>query len=128
MLRKTLRRRIFGRINLLLAAWALTGCAARTLPAPTAETSPLAGRLSLGTVVSVRNITFENGDPTVSQILAALGTASPARRGAAVEIVIRRQDNSIASLVQRPQLPQAQFVPGEHVTIVEAAATVIRPE
>jgi hypothetical protein len=45
-----------------------------------------------------------------------------------VELVIRRPDNSVTAIVQQQQPGQPGFVPGEKVAIVEAAATIVRPE
>jgi outer membrane lipoprotein SlyB len=112
----------------LLAMGLLGGCAGRTLPAPTAQTSSLQGRLETGTVVSVRNVNSTNGNIGVNQILAALGQAPVTDWKPAVEIVIRRHDNTVTSIIQPQQTGQSQFVPGENVAIVEAAATVVRPE
>jgi outer membrane lipoprotein SlyB len=44
-----------------------------------------------------------------------------------VELVIRQQDNSVISVVQPAGPGQPGFVSGEHVMIVEAANTVVRP-
>jgi outer membrane lipoprotein SlyB len=120
-----------------LARWAfpllvmspfLTGCARRTLPAPTAQTSSLQGRFETGTVVAVRNVNSGDGNNAVNQILTALGQTSVTGWKPAVEIVIRRRDNTVTSIIQSQQAGQPEFVPGEKVAIVEAAATVVRPE
>ncbi len=124
------QRRCYARwgMVLLLAAPLLEGCASGGLPAPTAQTSPLNGRFSTGTVVSIRQISPADQDGAVTQVLNALGQATAPDPEGEVELVIRRSDNSVTAIVQ-PQKPgQPSFVPGEKVAIVEAAATVVRPE
>ena len=113
---------------LFVVAPLLEGCAAHHLPAPIAQTSPLNGRLSTGIVVSVRQVDTAANDGTVSQILTALGRPAARGQGQAVELVIRRQDNTVTSIVQQQRPGQPSFVAGENVAIVEAAATVVRPE
>jgi outer membrane lipoprotein SlyB len=106
----------------------LSGCAGLTLPAPTAQTSSLQGRFETGTVISVRNVNSGDGNDSVNQILGALGQTPITGWKPAVEIVIRRRDNTVTSIIQPQQAGQPEFVPGESVAIVEAAATVVRPE
>ena len=106
----------------------LSGCAGRTLPAPTAQTSSLQGRFETGTVIAVRNVDSGEGNTAVNQILTALGQTPVTGWKPAVEIVIRRRDNTVTSIIQPQQADQPEFVPGEKVAIVEAAATVVRPE
>jgi outer membrane lipoprotein SlyB len=113
---------------LLFIAPLLEGCASPSQLAPVAQTSPLTGRFTTGTVISVRNIDSGDDEGAVVQILAALGQVPLSNRDQAVEIVIRRQDNTVTSIVQQQQPGQSSFVPGERVAIVEAAATIIRPE
>jgi hypothetical protein len=112
---------------LLVVSPFLSGCAGRTLPAPTAQTSSLQGRFETGTVVAVRNVN-SGGNNAVNQILTTLGQTSVTGWKPAVEIVIRRHDNTVTSIIQSQQAGQPEFVPGEKVAIVEAAATVVRPE
>jgi outer membrane lipoprotein SlyB len=120
-----------------LARWAfpllamgalLSGCAGHTLPAPTAQTSSLQGRFETGTVVAVRNVNSGDGNHAVNQILTALGQTPVTDWKPAIEIVIRRRDNTVTSIIQPQQAGQPEFVPGENVAIIEAAATVVRPE
>lgn len=106
----------------------LSGCAGRTLPAPTVQTSSLQGRFETGTVIAVRNVDSGEGNTAVNQILTALGQTPVTDWKPAVEIVIRRRDNTVTSIIQPQQADQPEFVPGEKVAIVEAAATVVRPE
>ena len=115
-------------VALFVAALLLEGCAASNLPPPIAQTSPLNGRLNTGTVVSVRQVNQSDDDGTVAQILDALGRPSPQSPVQAVELVIRRRDNTVTSIIQQQHAGQPNFTPGEQITIVEAAATVVRPE
>ncbi len=115
----------------LLALAALGGCGAKprvvTLPAPVRQTSPAVGKFEPGTIVAVRGVALGNAG-TANAVLAALGQP-PARAvpAQAVELIIRRQDGSVASVMQQPQAGPP-FVPGEKIAIVEAAATVIHPQ
>jgi outer membrane lipoprotein SlyB len=102
----------------------LTACAGSV--APTTQTS-LTGQLHFGTVVSVRPATFDGDDATAQKILAALNVSTPAEQQA-VELVIRQDDNSVVSVVQPAGPGQLAFLAGEHVVIVEAANTVVRPQ
>ena len=124
------RVRDLGRLGAALFCIAplLEGCAAHHLPSPTAQTSSLNGRFSQGTVVSVRQVDRSDHDGAVAQILTALGRPSVQSQGQAVELVIRRQDNTVTSIIQPQAAGQPSFTPGEKVAIVEAAATVVRPE
>jgi outer membrane lipoprotein SlyB len=124
------RVRGLGRLGFALCSIAplLAGCAAHHLPSPLAQTSSLNGRFSTGTVVSVRQVDRSDNDGAVAQILKALGRPSAQSQGQAVELVIRRQDNTVTSIIQPQASGQPSFTPGEKVAIVEAAATVVRPE
>lgn len=93
---------------------------------PTAE-APTPGLLRLGTVVSVRPAIFDGNNEATQKILTTLNVAAPAEQDA-VELVIRQQDNSVISVVQPAGPGQPGFVSGEHVMIVEAANTVVRPQ
>ena len=119
-----------GRLGFALFSIAplLEGCAAHHLPSPVAQTSSLNGRFSIGTVVSVRQVDRSDNDGAVAQVLKALGRPSAPSQGQAVELVIRRQDNTVTSIIQPQNSGQPSFTPGEKVAIVEAAATVVRPE
>jgi outer membrane lipoprotein SlyB len=99
----------------------LSACAARVPPA--AQTT---GQLHLGTVVSVRPARFDGNDRAAQKILALLNVPAPAA-APAVELVIRQPDQSVISIVQPAGPGQPDFVSGEHVLIVEAANTVVRP-
>jgi len=124
------RVRGLGRLGFALCSIAplLEGCAAHHLPSPVAQTSSLNGRFSIGTVVSVRQVDRSDNNGAVVQILTALGRPSAPSQGQAVELVIRRQDNTVTSIIQPQNSGQPNFTPGEKVAIVEAAATVVRPE
>jgi hypothetical protein len=113
--------------RLLPLAWLAPLLAACAAPPQGAQTSPLTGQLRLGTVISVRPAAFDGSDAATQQILATLHAPAPARQ-AAVELVIRRQDNAVVSIVQPAGTGQPDFAPGEHVAIVEAANTVVRPQ
>jgi len=114
--------------RLVLAAALLSGCAAHVIPPPVVQTSPITGRLETGIVVSVRPIDPAADPAVTSAILSALGQTAPPAPQNTVEIVIRRQDHSITSIVQQQGPGQPAFTPGEPVTIVEAATTTVRPE
>jgi hypothetical protein len=107
----------------------LAGCATKPIPKPTAQTSPLTGRLSTGTVASVRTVDPSAGKAGIAAVLAALDQTGTTPTHPATEIVIRRPDKSAAAMVvPSAQAGSANFRAGEPVVIVEAAATVIRPE
>ena len=107
----------------------LSACAANHVPPrPIAQTSPVLGRAATGTVVSVRNVDLINDNGAVQSVLTALGEPVRPVPGPAVEIVIRRQDASVTSIIQSTGPGQPSFAPGEAVAIDEAAATVVRPE
>jgi len=113
----------------LFAAAMLVGCAAHVVPAPVVQSSPISARLETGVVVSVRAIDPSKNTAITSAILSALGQAAiPASGQNSVEIVIRRRDNSVTSIVQQQEPGGASLTPGEAVTIVEAATTSVRPE
>ena len=114
--------------SLLAVSCLLAGCAAKHVAPPVAQTSPLQGRLNFGTVISVRNVMIAKKDGTTLSILSALGVAAPAGSWGGIELVIRRQDLTITSVIQRKEVGQPVFVPGERVAIAEAAATIVRPE
>lgn len=115
------------RLLSLLCLAPLFACAGHAVPPPSAQATSLTGQLRLGTVVSVRPATSDGRDAATQQILATLHAPAPAPQ-AAVELVIRRQDNSVVSIVQPAGPGQPDFLPGEHVAIVEAADTVVRPQ
>jgi outer membrane lipoprotein SlyB len=100
----------------------LAACAGHAPPSAPAST----GLLRLGTVVSVRPAIFDGDNQAAQKILTTLNVPAPAEQNA-VELVIRQQDNSVISVVQPAGPGQPGFVSGEHVMIVEAANTVVRP-
>jgi len=107
----------------------LAGCAAHVVPAPVVQTSPISARLEAGVVVSVRPIDPSENIAITSAILSRLGqTANLTSAQNSVEIVIRRRDDTVTSIVQQQRPDQASFTPGEAVTIVEAATTSVRPD
>jgi hypothetical protein len=87
----------------------LSACA-ESMP-PGAQANALAGQLHLGTVVSVRPATFDGDDAAAQKILATLNVPAPAEQ-AAVELVIRQQNDSVISIVQPAGPGQPGFVPG----------------
>jgi outer membrane lipoprotein SlyB len=117
-----------GALALLAAVPALTGCAAPPRPTPVAQTSPLTGRMTQGTVVSVRTVDVAAGNTALAKVLTSLGQPAAASTPPAVELIIRRQDSSIVSVVQPQQAGQPVFALGESVNIAEAAATVVHPQ
>ncbi|HEY1857200.1 hypothetical protein [Acidocella sp.] len=104
----------------------LAACAGN-MTQPAAQATSLTGQLRLGTVISVRPAVFDGTDAVVQKILVTLNVSAPTEQEA-VELVIRRQDNSVVSIVQPAGPGQPDFVSGEHVAIVEAANTVVRPQ
>lgn len=112
----------------LLAIAPLAGCAGHTIPSPAAQTSSLNGQLNTGTVVAVRNVEVDHDNGAVRSVLAALGQTPSEASNGAVEVIIRRQDNTITSVVQPQHARQPDFEPGDKVAIVEAAATILRPQ
>lgn len=111
-------------------ALALTGCASRPAPpAPVALSSPLTGSVSNGTIVAIRPADPAPGNLAMTTVLRVLGQTAPVGApGPAEELIIRRPDRTITSILERPEPGQPGFTRGEAVTIVEAAATVVRPD
>jgi len=107
----------------------LAGCASHVVPAPIIQASPLTGRLTTGIIVSVRNTDAELDPALTNSILTALGQ-TPINRAeeSAVEIVIRRADQTGTSIVESAQTGATTYARGEKIAIVEAASTVIHPE
>ncbi len=60
--------------------------------------------------------------------MTALSQTPINQGGPAVEIVIRRPNGTVTSIVQQQQAGQPSFMPGETVAIVEAAATIVHSE
>ncbi len=117
-----------GALVLLAALPVLTGCATPPLPAPVAQTSPMTGRMTQGTVVAVRAVNVPAGNAALAKVLTSLGQPAAASTPAAVELIIRRQDSTIVSIVQPQQAGQPAFAPGESVNIAEAASTAVHPQ
>jgi len=112
----------------LVVVLLLQGCTGRAIPAPISQTSPLNGRFSKGTIVAVRKVDVGNHNGSVNTIMTALSQKPINQGGPAVEIVIRRADGTVTSIVQQRQAGQPSFMPGETVAIVEAAATIVHSE
>jgi outer membrane lipoprotein SlyB len=107
----------------------LEGCAGHSAPPPVAETSPLTGKLSAGTIVSVRHVDPQNNQDVTEAILNALGVKQiPTADGRYVEIVIRKENGTGTSIVQAQLAGHALPVQGGKVAIVEAAETVIHAD
>lgn len=105
----------------------LTACAGSVAPTAKAPAQMPAGQLRLGTVVSVRPAIFDGDNAATQKILTTLNFPTPAEQEA-VELVIRQPDNSVISVVQPAGPGQPDFVPGEHVMIVETTNTVVQPQ
>jgi outer membrane lipoprotein SlyB len=112
-------------LALLAIALMLQACAAATTAPATASQTPPANS---GTVVAVRNIRVDGRDPAVDKILAALGQPASNNPETAIEVIVRRPDNTIVSIIQPTQPAQPDFVPGERVAFLNTAAAAIRPE
>jgi hypothetical protein len=110
-------------ICMITAAALLTGCAAGRASAPAALTSALNGRYETGRVVAIRAIDATAGG-TARQVLAALRSPAGPIPDDQAEVIIRQADGTVNSIVE----PMGSIVNGEKVAIVEAAATVLRPE
>jgi hypothetical protein len=108
----------------LLASLILAGCTASALPPPTLTESPLNGGYTRGTIVAVRDADAGAG---VAGVLAALNEPSRTAPGAQ-ELVIRRADRSVTSLVQAPPPGEPPFRAGENVAIITASDTIVRRE
>lgn len=102
----------------------LVGCAGASGTRPAALTSPLNGQYDTGKVVSVRPIDPGAASPAVQQIFAALQLPGAPVPAGQAEVIIRKDDGEITSMVQ----PAGRFEPGERLAIVGAAATVLQPE
>lgn len=112
-------------LALLGALPLLAGCAARAPVQPVAQTSPLNGRLSTGTVVAVRQVNIAANNAALARVLTGLGQPPAGDPPPAEEVIIRRQDSSVVSMIEarRPG-----FTPGESVNIAEAAATALHSQ
>jgi len=109
----------------LAAALALQGCAAGpTAPVTTAQTPPD----NTGTVLAIRNVNVEGSNAAVNKILTTLGQPPANSPESAEEVIIRRPDHSVVSVIEPAQPGEPGFVPGETVVIVASTTTAIRPE
>lgn len=103
----------------------LSGCAGRVLPPPVAQTSALTGHMTAARISAIRVASLMPGNGGLDAVLAALGQTRPSGPVMGEELVLRRADGSATALAQ-PMQPG--LTPGQDVTIVEAAATVLRPQ
>jgi hypothetical protein len=121
----------------------LAGCAASRVPPVPLTASPHAGAYVEGTIVAVRDAGAATGTIGLVAVLAALNqpalltagqpalatAGQPAQPTAGQqELVIRRADNSVTSLVQAPGPAAPAFHAGEKIAIITAADTIVRPE
>lgn len=105
---------------------ALAACASGPVPPPTALTSPLAGRLTEGTVVSIRPVEINGAMPGANLVQAALGQAPSRVAPPAAELVIRLADQTVTTMIVPTGTGAPAFQNGEHVVIAEAAKTVVQ--
>jgi hypothetical protein len=110
----------------MAGALILAGCAAANVANPTLTESPLKGAYTVGTIVAVRDPAAA-GSAGLASVLAALDQPAGAAPGAQ-ELVIRRADRSITSLVQVPAPGELPFRAGENVAIITASDTIVRRE
>jgi outer membrane lipoprotein SlyB len=108
------------------ALW-LAGCAAPHVARVTVTPSPLSGAYMAGTIVAVRDTSAAVGSAGLAGVLGALH-APQVNAAGAQELVIRRADRSVTSLVQSPQAGEPPFRAGENVAIITASDTVVRAE
>ncbi|HQT47300.1 MAG TPA: hypothetical protein PLY97_08780 [Acidocella sp.] len=101
----------------------LVSCAGHATQ-PVALTSPLSGQYETGHVVAVRSINVEASADAVQNILTVLHTPGGPIPDGQAEVIIRKEDGSITSIVE----PSSPIVKGERIAILEAATTVLRPE
>ncbi|OYV26315.1 MAG: hypothetical protein B7X08_02440 [Acidocella sp. 20-63-7] len=112
-------------LALLAATLMLQACAFAPSVQATANQPPPA---NTGTVVAVRKISVDDRNPAVAQILAALGQPAAHPPEAAVEVIVRRPDNTVVSIIQPAQAAQPNFIPGERIAFLNTAATALHPE
>jgi hypothetical protein len=105
----------------------LAGCAASRVPPVPLTASPHAGAYVEGTIVAVRDAGAATGTIGLVAVLAALNQPALTTAGQQ-ELVIRRADNSVTSLVQAPGPAAPAFHAGEKIAIITAADTIVRPE
>jgi hypothetical protein len=113
----------------------LAGCAASRVPPVPLTASPHAGAYVEGTIVAVRDAAIvavrdagaATGTIGLVAVLAALNQPALTTAGQQ-ELVIRRADNSVTSLVQAPGPAAPAFHAGEKIAIITAADTIVRPE
>jgi hypothetical protein len=109
-------------LGMLFAA----ACAQPSLPAPESLTSPLVGRLTSGSVLTIRAVAIPINDPSFELVLTVFREPPMANPPGAVEILVRRQNGAVSSMIE-PSAEPARFQPGQSVSIVEAAQTVLQP-
>jgi hypothetical protein len=111
----------------LAGAVLVAGCAT-TLPPPSLTASPLQAGYTRGTIVAVRDTAAAAGTAGLTGVLTALGQPAAPAAPPAQELVIRRADRSVTSLVQAVPPGAAPFRAGETVAIITAADTIVRRE
>ncbi len=105
----------------------LAACAHPSLPAPDSLPSPLLGRLSSGSVLTVRQVVIPLNDRSFELVLAVFREPPMTNPPGAAEILVRRQNGAVSSIIE-PSQESARFLPGQSVSIVEAAQTVLQPD
>ncbi len=105
----------------------LPACAPPSIPAPESLSSPLVGRISAGSVLTIRPVVIPTNDSSFEMILAVLREAPVPQPSGAVEVLVRRRNGTVNSIVE-PSNASASFPPGQGVSIVEAADTVLKPD
>jgi hypothetical protein len=100
----------------------LAACASQSLPAAPIETSPLAGKITAGTVASIRPVDIESPSgalTTVNAVMTALGEQAVRAPVHDSEVVVEKDNHSAISLA----VPETDLTPGNQVSVVEAATT-----
>jgi len=105
----------------------ISSCTGPSLPAAQAQAPSVTVHVSSALVVAVRGGVQAANPAMTKLIMAAVGEAPPASGPAADEVILRRPDGSIVSVVQRQSAGQNEFVPGESVSITAAGETVLEP-
>ncbi len=121
MMRKTLSQRVQPWL-LIALSFNLAACAQPAIPPAPAETSPLTGKITTGTVAAVRpvDINAPSGALTsVNAVLIALGEAPATTPIHATEIVVERDNHTAISIATH----HTGLAQGDLVSVVEAATT-----